>query len=96
MALCRAARLACGGLPNLHGRLKSGGKPLILLGDSTPHPGAVESLDVVKHIGPGLVSGTLMLAVCPLVLEHAEEPLACCIVTTVTDSTHGAYERIPM
>ena len=45
----------------------------------------MEVLDVVEDVGSCIGHGQISAAIDPLPLEHSEEALGRCIVTTVTD-----------
>ena len=55
----------------------------------------VEALDVVEHVGLGLLPCPVDTASDPLPLEQREEALDRCVVVAATAGTHAALDAVP-
>jgi hypothetical protein len=59
-----------------------------------PSPRIVEALDIVEHVGLGLIPRSLDLAGYPLGLERGEQALHCCIIPYVPRAAHRADDAV--
>ena len=54
----------------------------------------VEHFDVVEHISPCLVTGSISASSDPFAFEQVEEALSDCIVMAITTPAHGVLQIV--
>lgn len=59
-----------------------------------PALGIVEPLNVIEHIGPGFIAGSVDLSICTLGLQRGEEAFHGGIVPAVAPATHAALDSL--